>query len=286
MTPDISSPQRAGIAAMAAAVLAAAGMCWYMWSDQPVVDERLEAARAAAAKITGKEPLRARVDLQRGANAQLRTNLAELKTQSGFTASESFRVPPGEREPGNFYLKRFVNARQGLRDKANARRIDFDERLGFPADDRAPPDADAQPLLDMLELTEKALGVVLDAPDPVEWFKISHGKPELTGPANRPPLLREYPLTLEVRGSLKTILWILHRYGQRAEGDYPLILRGLKIESDNTKSKDDVQQLEATFQLAAMTFVSDEERGVKAAAKPTSGGGAAGSTGGGRGARP
>ena len=283
MTPDISSPQRAGIAAMAAAILAAGGMCWYMWSDQPVVDERLETARAAAAKITGKEPLRERVDRQRIANTELRANLAELKRQSGFTTSESFRVPPGEREPGAFYLKRFVNVRQGLRDKADARRIDRDERLGFPADDRAPPDADAQPLLDMLELTEKALSVVLEAPDPVEWFKIAHDRPELTGPANRPPLLREYPLTLEVRGSLKTILWILHRYGQRAEGDYPLILRGLKIESDNTKSKDDIQQLEATFQLAAMTFVSDEERGIKAAVKAVSGGGV---SAGGRGARP
>jgi len=256
---------------MLAAVLAAGGMAWWMWSDQPEVDERLEAARKAALKIKGSEPLRERVGRQRAANAELRKNIAQLKDQAGFTTSERFKVPPGEREPGKFFLNRFVEVRQVLREKAVARRIDSDERLGFPPDDRVPPDADAQQLLDMLQLTEKALTVVLAAPDPVEWFDIAHARPYETGPVSRPALLSEYPLTLKVRGSLKTVLWILHSYGTRSEQDYPLILRGLTITSANNRVRDDVQQLDAVFELAGMAFLPDAGRGAAAATPQAAG---------------
>jgi hypothetical protein len=269
MSPDISSAARGGIVALLAALVGAGGMVWWQWSDQPVVDERLAAAREASAKIAGKEPLKQRVDRQRAANLELRDNIAKLKTQAGFTTAERFKVPPTENEKGKFFLNRFVDVRQSLREKAVARRIESDERLGFPPDDRVPPDDEAQTLLDMLQLTEKALTVVLAAPDPVEWFDISHGKPYETGPVSRPPLLKEYPLTLKLRGSLKTVLWILHSYGTRSESDYPLILRGLTITSSNNRVRDDVQQLEATFELAGMAFLADTGRSPAQAAPRT-----------------
>lgn len=260
MSPDLSSASRGGLAALGAAILAAAGLAYWAWSDMPEVDARLETARAAAAKIGSKEPLRARVERQLAANGELRANIAQLKAEAGFRRDVRFTVPERENEKGKFFLNRFVEVRQDLREQAVRRRIDSDERLGFPPDDRVPPDADAQQLLDMLQLTEKALRVVLQAPDPVEWFDIAHGKPYETGPVARPPLLAEYPLTLKVRGSLTTVLWILHQFGTRSEQDYPLILRGLTIRSDNSKAKDDVQQLEAVFELAGMSFLADATR--------------------------
>lgn len=260
MSPDLSSASRGGLAALCAALLAAGGMAWWSWSDQPEVDQRLETARGAAAKIKGAESLRERVERQRAANAELRANIAELKAQAGFTTAERFKVPPTENEKGKFFLNRFVDVRQTLREKAVARRIDSDERLGFPPDNRVPPDSEAQQLLDMLQLTEKALTVVLAAPDPVEWFDITHGKPYDTGPVSRPALLSEYPLTLKLRGSLKTVLWILHSFGTRSEQDYPLILRGLTITSANSRVRDDVQQLEAVFELAGMAFIGEAGR--------------------------
>jgi hypothetical protein len=97
----------------------------------------------------------------------------------------------------------------------------------------------------------------------VERYTVTHGAPVETGPVNRPPLLREYPLTLTLRGSLKTILTILHRLGQVDENgtDYPLILRGFSIRSDNTRARDEVQQLEAVIEIAGMQFVADAARG-------------------------
>lgn len=268
MSPDVSSASRGGLVALLAAMLAAGGLAWWSWSESPETAERLEAAKTAAGKIGGKEPLRARVDRQRAANAELRANIVQLKNEAGFHREERFTVPPGEREKGKFFLNRFVEVRQDLREQAVRRRIDSDERLGFPPDDRVPPDDEAQQLLDMLQLTEKALRVVLQAPDPVEWFDIAHGRPYKTGPVARPELLEEYPLTLKVRGSLNTVLWILHQFGVRSERDYPLILRGLTIRSDNTKAKDDVQQLEAVFELAGMSFLSDAGRDAQVAAPP------------------
>lgn len=268
MSPDLSSASRGGLAALGAAILAAAGLAYWAWSDAPEVETRLEAARTAAAKIGSKEPLRARVERQLAANGELRANIAQLKAEAGFRRDVRFTVPERENEKGKFFLNRFVEVRQDLREQAMRRRIDSDERLGFPPDDRVPPDGEAQQLLDMLQLTEKALRVVLQAPDPVEWFDIAHGKPYETGPVARPPLLAEYPLTLKVRGSLTTVLWILHQFGTRSDRDYPLIIRGLTIRSDNSKAKDDVQQLEAVFELAGMAFLADATRDATAGPAP------------------
>ena len=272
MSPDLSSSARGGLVALLAAVLAGGALVWWQWSDQPAVDERLAAAREAAAKVKGSEPLRERVARQKAANVELRANIAELKAQAGFSTKIEFKVPDSENEKGKFFLNRFVDVRQALREQAQRRRIESDERLGFPPDDKVPPAEEAQQLLDMLQLTEKALSVVLAAPDPVEWFDIAHGRPYDTGPVSRPPLLKEYPLTLKVRGSLKTVLSILHSYGTRNEKDYPLILRGLTIASANNRVRDDVQQLEAVFELAGMAFLADTTR----AAKPATAAAAAG----------
>lgn len=273
MRPDTASPARAGVVALVAALVAAVGMAWWAWDPQEQTTARLAKAQADARRIGGEEPLRERVERQRAANDELRANIALLKKEAGFTRDPSFTVPPNEREQGKFFANRFVQVRQALRDQADRRRIERDERLGFPPVDRIPSNDEAQELLDILQMTEKALTVVLNAPDPVEWFDITHAKPYQTGPASRPPLLTEYPLTLKLRGSLPTVLWIMHQFGTR-NNTYPLIFRGVTLSSSNTKPKDDVQQIEATFELAAMAFVPDGERepaGRPAAGPATSG---------------
>jgi hypothetical protein len=146
--------------------------------------------------------------------------------------------------------------------------------------------------MSMLQLTEKVVAIAFGTPTPLENLKVSHLDAVNTGPESRPVLVREYPLKLEVRGGLKDILWVLHRISQvtpTADGktkDYPLILRGFSIKSDNAKAKDSVQQLDAVFDLAAMHFITEEERandplafqpvssgGTRASPRATNGGG-------------
>ncbi|MCS6970190.1 MAG: hypothetical protein RMM29_02595 [Planctomycetota bacterium] len=260
MSPDLRRPRRWASGVLLGALLAAAAGSAAAWHARHEAAQALERAAAEAARIAGPEPLAERVQRQRAANEELRQVLARLKGGYGFRRRPEFVVPEAEPEKGKFFLNRFVEVRQRLREQAQARRIESDERLGFPPDDRVPPDSEAQALLDMLQLTDKALSVVLAAPDPVEWFEIKHGKPYETGPLSRPPLLRELPLTLRVRGSHKTILWILHRFGRTAEDDFPLIIRGLAISSRNQRARDDIAQLDATFELAALDFIPETQR--------------------------
>jgi hypothetical protein len=185
-------------------------------------------------------------------------------------------VPEQHAQPGQYFKDTYVEVRDGLRNLARAKNVEPDEVLGFPDASRKVEYAAGEVplLLAMLQLTEKALSIMLQAPDPVERYLITHTAPIETGPADRPPLLREYPLRLEVTGSLKTILTILHRLGQiDGDDDYPLIVRGLTISSENTKARDDVQQLRAVIEIAGMQFLSDAERGETPAAAAAGSGG-------------
>lgn len=260
MSPDLRRPRLLARSACLAALLVAVGLAWWAWDAAQAAAARLDEARRAAERAAEGEPLAERVERQRAANAELRQALSRLKNEHGFRRLPEFTVRPEVVEKGKYFLDRFVEVRQRLREQAQARRIDSDERLGFPLDDRVPPDSEAQGLLDVLQLTDKALSTVLAAPDPVEWFDIRHGRPIETGPLSRPPLVRELPITLRVRGSHKTIMWVLHRFGTLAEGDYPLIVRGFAVSSRNQRARDDIAQLDATFELAALDFIPDEQR--------------------------
>lgn len=251
MSPDLRSQRQLGITALATAVLLVAGGLWWVVDDEAQASVRLSAAQEEIAKLKGKEPLRDRVKQQIKSNAELRANIARLKLATGFITASRFRVPPNSQEPGKFFSDTWTSVRQTLRQEAERRRIEPDEDLGFSKADRAPAVAElAQERLDILQITEKALNTAFGAPDPIESYEIKHERPD----EGSMPLLKEYPLTLTVRGSLKTILWILHRFGSATDGETPLILRGLEISSENVKPRDDIQILSATFVLAAMAF--------------------------------
>jgi hypothetical protein len=220
------------------------------------------AAAQAGLPAGGKEELRARVASQDEANRKLHETIEVLKKSASFSIEPRFQIPKDDKQPGYLFKRTFVEVRQGLRQKAEARKIVYDENIGFGADPEVPKDELAPYLMTMLQLTEKVVGIALDTPSPLESLTISHGREIETGPESRPALLREFPLKLSVRGSLKDILWILHRLSQVEPGgrDYPVILRGMLIESENAKPRDDVQQLTAEFELAGMRFLSEEER--------------------------
>jgi hypothetical protein len=273
VSPDLSSQRQLGLVACALALLVAIGMpVWASW-DSTDSAARLEAAKkeVAAAKVAGSQPLQARVAQQRAANAAVLANIVELKTQTGFRTAPRYQIPSGSAEPGKFFSDLHSIVAGELQKKCVSKGIQFQEGIGFTKEvlKREENAEVAQELLNVLQLTEKALNTAIsdhkDAPDPIESFKISHGKTDESGL----PLLREYPIKLEVRCSLKRILWILHSVGTRVESEPPLILRGLSITSNNTKPKDDIQILDATFDLAAMAFPKTDSTG-PALARPGS----------------
>lgn len=286
MMPDVKKEEQTGWLVLAGSAVVALLAVWLI-SDGGELAEQAEQAQGKLA-VGGREDMARHVERQVEANQELRTTIEQLKGQTDFILAEEFVIRPEERQPGYFFKRKFVEVRERLRNKAEARKIAYDQNIGFGADPAVPPDDQAPYLLTMLQLTEKVVGIAFDTEMPLESLAVSHGPAVDTGPVDRPVLVREYPLKLEVRGGLKDILGILHRIslidppgpdGKRR--DYPLILRGFSITSDNATPKDDISQLDAVFDVAAMRFISEEERAADPLAfQPVSGGGPARAGGG------
>lgn len=264
MMPDVKKEEQTGWLVLAGAAVVVLIALWFI-SDGGELAERAATTQASLA-VGGHEDMATHVDRQVEANHTLRATIEQLKGDTDFILAQEFVIKPDERQPGYFFKRKFVEVRERLRDKAEAKKIVYDQNIGFGADPAVPDDNEAPYLMTMLQLTEKIVGIAFDTPIPLESLTVSHAPAIDTGPESRPALLREFPLKLVVRGGLKDILWILHRISEvtpDANGkrsDYPLILRGFSIKSENATPKDDISQLDAVFDLAAMRFFSEEER--------------------------
>ncbi len=281
MTPDLRKPIMGAAASLAGAVLVAGLLCWWFLDDGGAA-ERRTAGKAKVEALRGDQEFTARLAQQRAANDKLRSTIDSLKTEVGFTIHKDYVVPKGTTQPGYFFRTFFEEVQANLRDRAQSRSVDFDQGLGFETD--VPDDKDVPDLLRSLQLTHKAVGCVLAGDiTRMERFTVTHGAPVLAGSSKRPPLLREFPLTLTVTASLPDILWILHRFAvtdAKMKDDYPLALRGLKIASPNQDENQEIQVLEATFDVAAMEFLSEADRAKFTPTGPgalTTSGGTAGS---------
>jgi hypothetical protein len=284
MMPDVSKETKQGWLVFAGSF----GFCllaYFMLSDGGELATRAQAEQETITN-SGNEDMRQHVQKQIEANQNLRKTIEQLKNDTKFEVAEYFRVPDKEPQPGYLFKKKFIEVRERLRNKAAARRVVYDDNIGFGEDPKVPDDREAPYLLAMLQITEKIVAIALDTETPLETFAVKQHKAVDTGPVSRPLLLREYPITLTVRGGLKDILSILHRISlvNKSEAgsinDYPLILRGLSIESENATPKDDISQLDATFELAAMRYMSEEERAKDPLAFQFSSGTGGGSSGG------
>ena len=237
--------------------------CVYWLSDAGEVPQQIETAAAEQLKLKGTVDLQRRITQQKDANENLHKTVVQLKAATGFVPISPFIVPPNTPQPGQYFNEQLAAVQDFCRPKAFSKSIVYQERLGFENTAKVPRDEDAPYLLAMLQLTRKAADIILSTPTPVEKFQITQPSRTsiLTGPTGRPPLLREYPLRLEVRASLTDLLWILHTLAKSdSAGDYPLVVRGWRIDSKNINPKDEIQQLDAVFEVAAMRFLTDEER--------------------------
>ena len=231
MMPDVKKEEQTGWLVLAGTAVVALIALWII-SDGGALAEQAEEAQAGLS-VGGSEDMAVHVERQVQANDDMRKTIEQLKSQTDFILAEEFVIRADERQPGYFFKRKFVEVRERLRNKAEARRIAYDQNIGFGADPAVPPDDQAPYLLTMLQLTEKIVGIAFDSERPLESLNVSHGPAVDTGPETRPVLVREYPLRLEIRGSLKDILGILHRISRVDQPtkdvklqDYPLLLRG------------------------------------------------------------
>ena len=262
LRPDLRQPLLIAWAAFAGALVVCALALWWL-SDAGDSPQQLKAAHEERTKLAGAVDLVKRITEQTAANETLRQTIDLLKTDTRFEPQVPFVVPSGNPQPGQYFNEQLAAVQDFCRPIAQSRSIEYQERLGFENTAKVPSDEAAPYLLAMLQLTRKAAFIVLSTPSPVVRFKISQPlkKSAITGPAGRPPLLREYTLKIEVRGNLKDLLWILHRLAQKeGAADYPMVVRRVTIDSKNLNPDQGIQQLDATFEIAAMQFLRDDER--------------------------
>ena len=268
LRPDFSRPLATAWGILAGVLVLCAAVVWWL-SDAGDQPQQLATAEEEARKLAGTVDLEKRIAEQKTANATLTQTIERLKAETGMTVVAPFLVPVGNAQPGQYFNEQLAVVQDFCRPKAQRLSIVYQERLGFDKTAKVPRDEDAPHLLTMLQLTRKAADIILSTKNPVQSFNITQPakRAVVTGPAGRPPLLREYPLRLEVRGALSDLLWILHRLALKdGAGDYPLIVRSFRIDSKNINPNDGVQQLDAVFDVAAMQFLTADERAE--AAKP------------------
>ncbi len=276
---ELARRQRIRWAVLGGIALLCAGALWWFSDDGGLGEARAKAEEERRA-LDGPVVLEKRIREQEEANRHLRDTIEALKAGCGFSLAAEYRVPAGHPQPGQYFNERMLAVQDRLRAKASERRVQYQERLGFERTARVPTAAETPYLLAMLQVTDKAGGVILDIPEsakipPVERFAIT--QPERTavetGAAGRPPLLREYVLRIELRAQLRTILWVLHRLAHvENDSDYPLILRNLRIDGRNFQETAEVQSLDAVIEVAAMQFLTPEERtAVGRSARPGTG---------------
>ena len=262
LRPDVRTPVLKAWGVFAAALVVTGGIIAWL-ADTGDLPEQQTSAESKGKSISGPIDLAQRITEARAANTHLASTIETLKKGVGFTVVSPYVVPPGERQPGQYFNEKLLAVQDHLRTMARERSVTYQERLGFELTAAVPKDEDAPYLLTMLQLTEKLGTIVLKTPTPVLKFTIRQPEKSaiVTGPADRPPLLKEYPLTLEVRAGLKDILWILHQLAQTdGPAGYPLTVRRFKITSANANPKDEIQQLDAEIEVAGLQFLSETER--------------------------
>lgn len=276
---DAAAQARQGWLVLAGTVVLCLLLAFFAVPEETAVD-------AATMDETQGQLLSELIRTQRSENQLLAKNLAELKRGVGFTVKREFEVPDEElayaRQPGLFFHDRRNELIQKLDNRAHEKGIQgWDKNIGF-ADSagsvpprQPPPNDEADNLLLLLQVTKRVVSICLETPTPlVEILVVPHGQQKgriaelvrTVSPPGRPPLFREYTVSLKLKGSLSDILWVVHRLSpglDEAGLDFPLVLKSFTLTSDNVDLAKPIPQLSITMTVAGLSFLSDKERGEK-----------------------
>ena len=283
--------QRVGIAAGVSVVLSAI-LVWTIW-DGGVLADSYEQEKIRYEQTKGSYRLSDLVREYDEAIVNSQDQISDLKNIMDMSEVAPFIKP--ERDSGGYiaYLLRFLHQELQLK----AQTFPLQARLGFnDLSTSLPSEEEAQGWLTMLQLVTKALFLCAEAPGAIDEVTITKltTTPIPTGPAGRPPLLYEYPFSIEITASLESISWLLQQFSSdaRSPGNKdedliewlgmiqrgvvqaglavtkpedtqaigPLIVRGFNIEGSRIE-EDRISRLKVTIDLAGMSFIPDSERG-------------------------
>lgn len=296
--PDVREDQEKAYWVFAGAAVISLLAWFIVGASSATVDREVGVSEKAvrSAQQTGTV-IDQQIELQKQANEYILRQVEALQEQHGLRPVQPFIQAQAARDRDHHLKAVYDEVRERMQSMARSKSLDeFDSSLGF-AFPTMPPRDQVPYWLTMLQLTTKAGYLSLACP--YEITKVNFGRVNLnaevlTGPAGRPALLREYPFEMEVTGSLKAILWLIHELSadsiHSAQQDRfqkilvemnenvervipsgvqddssgnavsPLIIRGFEIESSNLEPIDQITQMTVKLQLAGMEFLEYNER--------------------------
>lgn len=267
MKPNLTRERKRSWGVLTAVfVLCALVLAWY--HDWGELSEELTTQRTRHASLTGSLQLQGLIDQQRAVNQQLRARIKERQRDVGIRPRPPFVVPETGRgsadDSGDYFQDLYYAIRESLLNLGQTRGAveSFDTKMGFAFAEGRPPARDpVDRWLTMLQLVTKACYLACQSKyreiTMIEVAPIQAAEGILRGAEGRDPILREYPFSLHVRGTLRDILWLLHqlsydnRAGEQTEASQRLQAwrRGL-IADLNAKTRFKVQADAAELQAA------------------------------------
>ncbi len=186
-------------------------------------------------------------------------------------------IPPAyEASPGSYFRLKHAEQRdelniacqvgspQGEAVKLTDQTLGFRDILDKPLNNKQ-----AQENLNRLSIVVR-LVKLLAASGVAEIVKISPDEPVKTGPAGHAPIMREYPVKIQVRTRIDPLMKFLHSV--RKTDEFFLVVRGLDVRGFDPYGRNkrtaviDENELMISITAAGMRFFTEEER--KAAPKP------------------
>jgi hypothetical protein len=186
------------------------------------------------------------------------------------------KIPPAyEASPGAYFMLKHAEQRaelylvcqvgsEGRATELSDPTLGFGDILGKPLNNKQ-----AQENLNRLSIVVRLVKLLAQS-GVVEIVKISPGEPVKTGPADYAPIMREYPVNIQVKTRIDPLMKFLHSV--RKPGEFFLVVRGLDVRGSspygrkNRPAGKDENELTVSITAAGMRFFTEEER--KAAPKP------------------
>ncbi|MFW5750012.1 MAG: hypothetical protein ACOCZK_00040 [Planctomycetota bacterium] len=228
MKPNLTRERKRSWGVLAAVFACCAlAVAWY--HDWGELSQQLATQREQHDSLTGSLELQGLIDAQQGVNQQLRARIEERQRDVGIRARPPFVVPETGRgsadDSGDYFQDLYYAIRESLLNLGQTRGSveSFDTKMGFAfAEGRPPPRDPVERWLTMLQLVTKTCYLACQSKyreiTLIEVAPIQAAEGILRGAEGRSPILREYPFSLHVRGTLRDILWLLHQlsYDNRA----------------------------------------------------------------------
>jgi len=186
------------------------------------------------------------------------------------------KIPPAyEASPGSYFMLKHAEQRDELyiacQVGSQGKAVEITDRtLGFHGIlDKPLNNKEAEENLNRLSIVVRLVKLLAQS-GVAEIVKISPGEPVKTGPAGHAPIMREYPVRIQVRTRIDPLMKFLHSV--RKTNEFFLVVRGLDVKGfdpyggKNRPTGIDENELMVLITAAGMRFFTEEER--KAAPKP------------------